>query len=189
MGNRHSRSKSTSDAIDGSGSERKSKRKKRSRSVDDTQSRASYPDSTGGAAGVELRARPPRDERRTSDLRLTIYRSDRDLGRKKPPNFTDGSERVAYTLHRKTSARYPSMEKPQTLPRNFGRSKSTSFPNRHALTPNGNVPQFPTLPEQESTGILRHERSSSTRSAKGRPRTSSAASTIRACKYAYQASV
>ena len=180
MGNKHSRSKSTSDSFSpsGGGSEKKRK-KKRSRSVDDSQSRMPYPEA-GGA--VPYRAKPPaREERRTSDLRLTIYRSDRDLGRNKPSNFTDGSERVPYTLHRK-SARFPSMEKPQTLPRNFGRSKSAAFPDRHAMTPNGDVPKFPTLAAKEQPGILRSA-GSSTRSMKGRSRADSANSTIRACKY------
>ena len=66
------------------------------------------------------------------DVKVTIYRSYRDLDKFKS-FFRDGNEPVNFTLHRK-STRTPTRENSHTLPRGFGRSRSTNFTTEHRAT-------------------------------------------------------
>ena len=182
MGNRPTRSKPTSDATpSGSKRRKKSSSSKNGDPVRDPQKRMSLPE-LGGA--IPYRSTSRDDEKSPRDVSVTIYRSYRDLGRRKPANFTDGNEPVDYKFYRRSKIERAASaaNAPNTLPRNFGRSKSAAYPDRQAMTPNGDVPSFATLPAKESAGILRSGRSS-TRSSRGRSRTRSAGSMKRICKY------
>lgn len=139
MGNKHSRSKSETDASETKRSKKGIKRNSSKASEKgvktDPNKHLSMPDLGG--------AKPYKPQKENEDVKFTLHRSYRDLDRSKSMLGTDT---VDYKIYRKSTSGIP--DKPTTLPRNFGRSKSaingSHGPVRNATTPNGTIdPGFP----------------------------------------------
>ena len=140
MGNKSTRHRSYSDAGDDTSQRRRRKPPTRSQSasqVDGRNNRLSMPE-LGGAVPYK-----PRDE---VDIDVKVYRSFGDLARPKSTTL----DQTDYKIYRKSADH--EVQKYATLPRHFGRSKSTAdVPNGGTLrdydSRRRDVPYSPDYPE------------------------------------------